>query len=417
VAAIQRAWWNERLDAAARAGQRVLALAVADAPLGTTTIAEEDLVPQFRLLGFVCINDPPRAEVIASIAECRAAGVRVKMITGDHVTTAAAIGRVLGLAAEQPLEGRDIDRLSDAELGTRLAQTDVIARASPQHKLRLVQVLQAQGEVVAMTGDGANDAPALKRADIGVAMGVKGTDAAREAASIVLTDDNFASIANAVREGRTIYDNIKKALVFILPTNGGEAGVILLAVFLGIALPITALQILWINMVTTITQDIALAFEPAERDVMSRPPRPPKEALITPLLLFRVAYVTALLIAMTFWLFHHELDRGQSLEAARTAAVNMLVFGELVYLFNCRHFTAAAWGKYGFAGNPLMLWVSVAMIALQLAYTYVPAMQQLFGSAPLDATAWAFVLGLSAVKFTAVEAEKLVLRRLRVVRI
>jgi magnesium-transporting ATPase (P-type) len=220
-----------------------------------------------------------------------------------------------------------------------------------------------------------------------------------------------------VAEGRTIFDNIKKSLLFVLPTNGGEAGVILLAVFLGIALPVTAAQILWINMVTTVTLAIALAFELPEAGVMRRPPRAPTEPLITRLLLARLAYVTTLMVAATFFVFEWELARSGSLETARTAAVNMLVFGELVYLFNCRHFVAGALSWSGMTGNRVALWVSLALVVLQLAFTYEPTMQRLFHTTALDAGAWALILGLSLAKFFAVEIEKAVLRRFGVARL
>jgi magnesium-transporting ATPase (P-type) len=409
--------WHERVEAAARLGQRVLALAVRQAPAGAATVSMADLEGGFELLGLAAMIDPPRPESIDSVARCRAGGMQVKMITGDHALTAASIGRQLGLDAGQVLTGREIEALDDEALRRRLPATEVIARASPEHKLRLVAALQAQGHIVAMTGDGVNDAPALKRADIGVAMGRKGTDAAREAADIVLTDDNFASIANAVAEGRRIYDNIKKALLFILPTNGGECGVILLAVLLGIALPVTAAQILWINMVTTVALDIALAFEPAERGVMQRPPRPPAEPLITRLLLARLAYVTVLMIAAAFFVFEWELARGVSLEAARTATVNMLVIGELVYLFNCRRFVASSMNWSGLTGNRIALYVAAPLLALQLLLTYEPTLQALFRTAAIDAQAWALISALALAKFLAIEAEKAVLRRFGVVRL
>jgi magnesium-transporting ATPase (P-type) len=412
-----RAFWEAQIEAAARAGQRVLALARGEMPAGTTALAMADITPRFALLGLAGMIDPPRPEAIEAIADCRAAGIAVKMVTGDHSVTAAAIGAQLGLAHDHALDGREIEQLDDAQLGRRVQQTDVIARASPEHKLRLIAALRSSGNIVAMTGDGVNDAPALKSADIGVAMGRKGTDAAREAADLVLTDDNFASIDHAVREGRTIFDNIKKSLLFILPTNGGEAGVILLAVFLGLALPVTAAQILWINMVTTVTLAIALAFEPPEPGVMQRPPRPPAEPLITKLLLARVVYVSLLMMGMAFWVFDWQLARGQSLEAARTAAVNMLVVGELVYLFNSRHFVAHSLARDTLTANPIALWASVVLIVLQLAFTYAPPLQFMFRTVPLDVASWALILGLGLVKFLAVEAEKAVLRRCGVQRL
>jgi magnesium-transporting ATPase (P-type) len=409
--------WQARIDEAAQAGQRVLALAMRQAPAAATALALADLDRGFVLLGLAAMIDPPRPEAIASVERCRAGGVKVKMITGDHALTAAAIARQLGIEAGDVLTGQQVESLDDAALGRRLARTDVIARASPEHKLRLVAALQAQGHIVAMTGDGVNDAPALKRADIGVAMGRKGTDAAREAADIVLADDNFASIANAVAEGRRVFDNIKKSLLFILPTNGGECGVILLAVFLGLSLPVTAAQILWINMVTTVALDIALAFEPAEGSVMQRPPRPPAEPLITRLLLLRLAYVTALMIAAAFFVFEWELARGVSLEAARTATVNMLVIGELVYLFNCRRFVASSLNWSALTGNRIALAVAAPLLALQALLTYEPTLQALFATAPLDAAAWALIVALALAKFFAVEAEKALLRRFGVVRL
>ena len=406
--------WQARMDEAACEGQRVLALAECELPTGTHELCLGDITPRFTLLGLVGLMDPPRPEAVAAVAECQAAGVRVVMITGDHAATAAAIGASLGLHGGRPISGSEIDTLDDAALGARLAQTDVIARASPEHKLRLVATLQAQSQLVAMTGDGVNDAPALKAADIGVAMGGRGTDAAREAADLVLTDDNFATIAGAVREGRTVFDNIKKSLLFILPTNGGEAGLILIAVFAGLALPVTAGQILWVNMVTSITLDMALAFEPAEDGVMQRPPRPASEPLITRLLFLRVVYVSLLMMGAAFWVYHWELGRGSGLDVARTAVVNMLVMSEVFYLFNVRHFTASAWRWETLTGNTIAVWACVITLVLQALFTYAPPMQALFGTAALDLWSWLLITGLASAKFVLVEVEKAVLRRLGV---
>ena len=409
---LDHAAWLARMEQAAAAGQRVLALAECEMSPDTTTLAMADITPRFTLLGLIGMIDPPRPEAIQAVADCQHAGIRVVMITGDHAATAAAIGRELGLNAGSPLTGALIETLDDQALSQRIGESDVVARASPEHKLRLVTALQAQGRLVAMTGDGVNDAPALKAADIGVAMGQRGTDAAKEAADLVLTDDNFASIADAVREGRAVFDNIKKSLLFILPTNGGEAGVILIAVFAGLAMPVTAGQILWVNMVTAVTLALALAFEPAEAGTMRRPPRSPSEPLITPLLLGRILYVSLLMIGVAFAVFEWELARGSSIDTARTAVVNMLVLGELVYLFNVRHFTAHAFTWQTVTGNSAALWASTILVGLQILFTYTPPLQHMFHTTPLDFASWLLILALAMAKFLAVEAEKWLLRRL-----
>jgi magnesium-transporting ATPase (P-type) len=412
-----RSQWEARMLTAAAAGERVLALARCVMPTGTQTIASNNLPPDFELLGMVGIIDPPREEAIAAIANCQGAGIRVKMITGDHAVTAAAIGQQLGLHTADALTGEVIETLDDGQLRIRAQQTDIVARASPEHKLRLVAALQAEGHLVAMTGDGVNDAPALKAADIGVAMGEKGTDAAREAADLVLTDDNFATIARAVHEGRVVYDNIKKSLVFILPTNGGEAGVILLAIFAGLAMPVTAGQILWVNMITAVTLALALAFEPAEPGIMAMPPRPPKESLITRAFAWRILFVILLMIATTFSAYLWELSHTNTIETARTAAVNMLVVGEMVYLFNVRHFTASSLNLKVLTENHVALWVVGILAIFQLLFTYAPPMQKIFQTAGLDLLSWGVILALGVLLFLAVEIEKAVWRALKISRL
>lgn len=411
---LDRCDWERRMHVAANAGQRVLALARSEKLDQLDSLSIQDIQPRFTLLGMVGMIDPPREEARRAVAECRRAGLRVKMITGDHVVTASAIARQLGLDSDQALTGDIVDGLSEVHLGERIMATDVIARASPEHKLRLVAALQAQGELVAMTGDGVNDAPALKAADIGVSMGLKGTDAARAASDLVLTDDNFATVACAVTQGRVVFDNIKKSLLFMLPTNGGEAGVVLLAVLAGVTLPVTAGQILWVNMVTAVTLALALAFEPAEPGVMHRPPRHPGEPLVTPVLARRIAYVSALMVASAFAVFEWELARGSSIEVARTAVVNMLVLGELMYLFNVRRFTAHAFTRETLFGNPMALWMCTLLVTLQLAFTYAEPMQRVFATAPLDAASWLTIGAIGALKFLAVEAEKAWLRHRRI---
>ncbi|MDP3522043.1 MAG: HAD-IC family P-type ATPase, partial [Hydrogenophaga sp.] len=399
------------VERAAGAGERVLALAQRQGDTARHEIDVQDMVPGFELLGLVGIIDPPREEAIAAVAECQRAGIRVKMITGDHAVTAAAIGRQLGLAGGAALTGDVIESLSDAQLKPRALDTDVFARASPEHKLRLIAALQAQGHLVAMTGDGVNDAPALKAADIGVAMGGKGTDAAREASDLVLIDDNFATIARAVREGRVVFDNIKKSLMFMLATDGGEAGVILLAIFAGLPLPVTAAQILWVNTVTAVTLALALAFEAPERGVMDHAPRPMIEPIVTGALARRILFVVLLMVAATFCVFNWELARGSSLETARTAAVNMIVVSEMFYLFNVRRFTDHAFRLETLTGNRMAALVLAILVVLQLLFTYAPTLQLLFHSVPLDAASWGLILLLGALLFCAVELEKAWLRR------
>jgi len=288
----------------------------------------------------------------------------------------------------------------------------VFARASPEHKLRLVKALQANGEIVAMTGDGVNDAPALKRADIGVAMGMKGTEVAKEAAEMVLADDNFATIAHAVKEGRTVYDNIKKAIVFIMPTNGGEAGMVLVAILLGMTLPITPVQILWVNMVTAVTLALALSFEGSEPGAMRRSPRDPREPILSGFMFWRIIFVSLLLTGGSLALFLWESARGASIEESRTVAVNALVAGEMAYLFNCRYLLAPVRTWRDFTGNHYVLLTIAILAVIQAGFTYLPFMQELFGVVALDAAAWALIIGFGVLLFVAVELEKLAIRSL-----
>ena len=408
--------WQDHIDRAAAEGERVLALGRGDVDPDTDRLILEQL-PRFELVGMVGLLDPPRPEAVTAVAQCQAAGVTVKMITGDHAVTAAAIGRVLGLYSDAALTGEVIEAMDDEELQAAAADHDVIARASPEHKMRLMAALQARGNYVAMTGDGVNDAPALKAADIGVAMGHRGTDAAREASDLVLTDDNFATIARAVTQGRVVFDNIKKSLLFILPTNGGEAGLILVALLLGLTMPVTVGQILWVNMVTAVTLALALAFEPAEPAVMQQPPRAPREPLVTGPLALRIAYVSVLMTLITLAAFEWELSRGSSIEAARTMAVNVLVFAEILYLFNVRHFTKSALNVEAFTGNRIAIVVTGVLIFLQLAFTYAPPLQHVFASEGLGWASWAVIIGLAVAKFLAVEAEKAFWRHRGVLRL
>jgi magnesium-transporting ATPase (P-type) len=428
-------YWHDRMAEAGALGQRVLALAMKAIDNSQRELNFADMEGGYTLLGMVGISDPPREEAIVAVRDCRAAGIRVKMITGDHAETARAIAVQLGIGNQtltpapplpegegygQPslreplsirvLTGSDLDALDDDALRKAVDEVDVFARASPEHKLRLVTALQGNGEIVAMTGDGVNDAPALKRADIGVAMGMKGTEVAKEAAEMVLADDNFATIAHAVEEGRTIYDNIKKAIIFIMPTNGGEAGIVLIAILFGMALPLTPVQILWVNMVTAVTLALALSFEKAEPDLMQRAPRAAAEPLLTRFMIWRISFVSALLALGVVALFLWEIARGDSLETARTVAVNALVMGEIAYLFNCRYLTAPMRSLNDFTGNPYVLLSIGVLLIIQALFTYLPFMQELFGVVALDPAAWGLILGFGILLFAIVETEKMWLR-------
>ena len=405
--------WLQRMEAMAADGQRILAVAAKPVPAQQADLGFDDVGSELLLLGLFGLMDPPREESIAAVCSCRDAGIRVKMITGDHAATAASIASRVGLAnPESVLTGADLDRLDDRELGQRVADVDVYARVTPEHKLRLVQLLQGSGAVVAMTGDGVNDAPALKRADVGVAMGINGTEAAKEAAEMVLADDNFASIANAVEEGRTVYDNLKKAILFILPTNGGEALVMLAAIVLGFhEFPLTPVQILWVNMITAVTLALALAFEPPEPGVMTRPPRDASQPVLTPLFLGRIGYVSLILLIGTFGLFLWEQQLGAPIEEARTVAVNTLVAFEIFYLFNSRYTTAPVLNRDGLLGNRYVLYAVGLLILFQLAFTYLPPLQTLFGTAPIDAGVWLRIVLVAASVLFIVELEKTLVRR------
>jgi len=408
---LESARWHDRIDALASQGQRVLAVACKPGTADHRDLHFDDVERGFTLLGLFGLIDPPREEAMAAVAECRSAGIRVKMITGDHGATARAIARQLQLAnCDEVLTGRDLDSLSQAELAARAPQVDVFARTSPEHKLRLVEALQAGGHVVAMTGDGVNDAPALKRADVGVAMGRHGTEAAKEAAEMVLADDNFASIDAAVKEGRTVYDNLKKSIVFLLPINGGESSAIIVAILAGVTLPITPLQILWVNMVSSVALALSLAFEPAERDVMQRPPRPPREPLLSGFLLWRVVFVSTLFMAGVFGIFVWTRAQGATIEEARTYAVNALVVMEVFYLFSVRYLRAPSFTFTGVRGTRPVLAAIGLVAVLQLTFTYAPFMEQLFDTRPVDLIHGVEIIAVGIAVFVVLELEKLALR-------
>jgi magnesium-transporting ATPase (P-type) len=376
-----------------------------------------DVEGALALLGMVGLIDPPRPEAIAAVAQCCAAGIRVKMITGDHAGTAAAIARQIGLENPQRvLTGADLDGMSDAALASAVREADVYARASPEHKLRLVMALQSQGMTVAMTGDGVNDAPALKRADAGIAMGRKGSEAAKEASELVLADDNFASIVAAVREGRTVYDNIKKVIGWTLPTNAGEAATIIVALLFGMTLPVTPVQILWVNLITAITLGLALAFEPTEDNTMRRPPRPRAQPLLAGELVWQIVLVAVLFFCGVFGIYAYAVDRGYPVELARTMALNTLVVMEIFYLFFIRniHGTSLTWKA---VRGTRVVWTTVLVItAAQFAITYLAPLQEIFDTRALALLDGMLVVAVGVALFAMIEIEKQLRLRLRAMR-
>jgi len=407
--------WHTLTETLAARGQRVLAVATKPGLSHEVELDFKDVADNLVLLGLFGFIDPPRDEAIAAVQTCQSAGINVKMITGDHKATATAISRQLRLnIPDVALTGQDLENLSDLELRERLTTVNVFARVSPEDKLRLVSLLQERGLTVAMTGDGVNDAPALKRADVGIAMGSKGTEAAKEAAEMVLADDNFASIAHAVEEGRTIYDNIRKSILFILPTNGGEALTIICAVILGLQdLPLTPLQILWVNMITAVTLALSLAFEPPEHDVMKRPPRHRDQKILSPLLLWRIVFVSIVLLIGTFGLFLWETGHGASVERARTISVNTLIYFEIFYLFNARYVTAPVLNMQGLFGNIYVLIAVGVLVVIQFGFTYLAPFQVLFGTTDIGLVDWLRIVAVASSVLFLVEIEKALFRRKR----
>lgn len=403
---------QRQVDRIAGQGLRVLAFCRGELPKDQNTVEHQDVATGLTFLGLQGMIDPPRAEAIAAVQACQRAGIQVKMITGDHAKTAGAIAWEIGLDSVsddhgEPLvqTGQQLAAMSDSELMDTAVRTAVFARVAPEQKLRLVEALQATGNVVAMTGDGVNDAPALRRANIGVAMGITGTEVAKEAADMILTDDNFSSIEAAVEEGRGVYDNLVKFITWTLPTNLGEGLVILAAILAGQTLPITPVQILWINMTTAVLLGLMLAFEPKEPGIMSRAPRATNTPILTRTLILRIILVGILLLIGSFGIFEWELMHGESEAKARTAAVNVFVFGELFYLFNCRSLNYSMF-RLGLFTNPWVLFGAATMAILQLLFTYAPAMNYAFGSEPIGWGEWVLVLAVGVAIYVIVGIEK-----------
>ena len=406
IETLDPAYWQGKAEAIAALGQRVLAFAVRPVKPEQTVLDHADVKGALTLLGMVGMIDPPRPEAIAAVAECHEAGIRVKMITGDHAKTAAAIGGQIGLQhTHKVLTGNDLENMDDVTLRGAVMDCDIFARTSPEHKLRLVMALQSHGMTVAMTGDGVNDAPALKRADAGIAMGKGGSEAAKEAAELVLADDNFASIAAAVREGRTVYDNLKKVISWTLPTNAGEAMTIIVALLLGMTLPITPIQILWVNLITAITLGIALAFEPTEAGTMRRPPRPRHEPLLTGELVWHIALVSTLFLCGVFGMYHYAVDKGYSIELSRTIALNTLVVMEIFHLFFIRNIYGTSLTWKAVRGTKIVWMVIIAVTAAQFAITYLPPLQTVFATVAIPFLDGLLIVGVGVALFAIIETE------------
>ena len=400
-------YWENQVNRIASRGQRILSFAAKAVKPEHTVLKHNDVQDSLIFLGLAGLIDPPRQGAIESIAKCHQAGIDVKMITGDHAVTASAIGKQLGLRnSDRVLTGQDLDKFDDDQLNSIVCDTGIFARTSPEHKLRLVMALQANGMTVAMTGDGVNDAPALKRAGVGVAMGKTGSEAAKEASEIVLADDNFSTIVSAVREGRTVYDNIKKVISWTLPTNAGEAMTIILALLLGLSLPITPIQILWINMITAVTLGIALAFEPTEENTMLRPPKPRNEALLSGGLLWHIVLVACLFLAGVFSMYEYAIMQGYSEILARTIAMNTLVVLEIFHLFFIRNMYGTSLTRKAVLGTRIV-WAAVITVTIgQFAITYVPLLQNIFDTQAVKILDGVLIIVVGVVMFCIIEIEK-----------
>jgi magnesium-transporting ATPase (P-type) len=411
-APLDREHFRKASDDLAAQGERVLALAWLENPgLKAGSLGPADLPATLVLLGLIGLLDPPRREAIEAVKECHGGGIRVTMITGDHKITAAAIAKMLGIGdGKTAVTGTEIEDMDTATLQERVRAVDVFARASPEHKLRLVKAIQANNQIVAMTGDGVNDAPSLKKADIGVAMGIKGTEVTKEAAGMILADDNFASITAAVKEGRTVYNNIEKAMLFLLPTNVAQALVIAVAIFIGFTMPITAPQVLWVNMVTSVALGLVISFEPHEIDVMQRPPRAVDRPIVTGFGIWRIIFVGFALLAYTLLAFFWTKSEGATDQLARTVAVNAITIGQVFYLLNSRYLLDSSLSLKAHMGNKYLPLGIGAVAILQLIFTYAPPFQAMFGNEAIPLWVWPWLIASGLVFFLVVEAEKLIIR-------
>lgn len=407
TADIDQQFWLQKVEALASQGQRVIAVATKTVSVENTVLTQQELESDLVLLGLFGLMDPPRNEVIEAVRECYSAGIEVKMITGDHALTASAIGAKIGLRnTDRVLTGAELDLMDDDDLAQAVMEVDIFARTSPEHKLRLVTALQADERVVAMTGDGVNDAPALKRADAGIAMGVKGSEAAKEASSIVLADDNFVSIVSAIKEGRTVYDNTKKVISWSLPTSTGEAFTIIVALMLSMALPITAVQILWVNMITAVTLGVALAFEPTEANTMKQAPRPRNQPLLTGTLVWHIFVITLLFVLGVFGIYRYAVEQGYSIELARTMAMNTLVVMEVFHLFFIRNMYGTSLTWKAIRGTNVIWYAVILVTTGQLAITYLPFMQRVFSTQAVPLADGIIIVLVGVAVFALAETEK-----------
>ncbi|MEO3989602.1 cation-transporting P-type ATPase [Pseudocitrobacter cyperus] len=413
LAEFDRAYWESEMERFARQGLRMVAAAIKPAEAGATTLEHSDLQQGLVFLGIAGMMDPPRPEAVDAIHTCQTAGIRVKMITGDHPQTAMSIGQMLGIHnSTEAMTGYQLEHMDDDELAKAAVEYDIFARTSPEHKLRLVKALQKNGEVVGMTGDGVNDAPALRQADVGIAMGIKGTEVTKEAADMVLTDDNFATIASSVKEGRRVYDNLKKTILFIMPTNLAQGLLVVIALLAGNMIPLTPVLILWMNMATSATLSFGLAFEAAERNVMNRPPRKTGQHVMDAFAVWRVAFVGSMIAISAFILEAWLAPRGHSAEFVRTVLLQMLVTAQWLYMINCRNSDSFSINR-GLLKNKGIWMVTGVLLLLQLAIIYLPFMQMMFGTEALPARYWFVTLAMGAVMFFIVEIEKRLTRRFR----
>ncbi len=413
LATFDRTYWESEMERFARQGLRMVAAAIKPADIGATTLDHSDLQQGLIFLGIAGMMDPPRPEAVDAIHTCQTAGIRVKMITGDHPQTAMSIGQMLGIHnSTEAMTGYQLEHMDDDELAKAAVEYDIFARTSPEHKLRLVKALQKNGEVVGMTGDGVNDAPALRQADVGIAMGIKGTEVTKEAADMVLTDDNFATIASSVKEGRRVYDNLKKTILFIMPTNLAQGLLVVIALLAGNMIPLTPVLILWMNMATSATLSFGLAFEAAERNVMNRPPRKTGQHVMDAFAVWRVAFVGSMIAISAFILEAWLAPRGHSAEFVRTVLLQMLVTAQWLYMVNCRNTDGFSINR-GLLKNKGIWMVTGVLLLLQLAIIYLPVMQMMFGTEALPARYWFVTLAMGAVMFFIVEIEKRLTRRFR----